>query len=178
MSRWQEGTLSMAAVAALVFTGGIAARLGGGFGVLALFLAAAAAAALPLFLRQGYKTHAGFSCPLVPGLPLLGMAFNVYLLAQVRDRATVGTAICVEIGITRFPAWFLVRTVGCLPCHRSDGSISESMLGEFRRREELIHGVRFWAIVELLLTAAVLHGSLPLDDVRNGHWSGLRLHRS
>lgn len=84
LTRWQEATLSMGAVAGLIFTGGIAARLGGGFGALAVFVAAAGVVSLPLFLRQAYKTHPGFSCPLVPGLPLLGMAFNVYLLAQVR----------------------------------------------------------------------------------------------
>lgn len=97
--RWEEAAGCVGALCLLSFLLGLATRLQSPPWLSALLALGLLASAAPILLRQKYERPTGFACPLVPGLPLLGVAFNIYLIAQMHVEAWVRLVLVTLVGL-------------------------------------------------------------------------------
>ena len=84
LPRKEEAALCVGALMLGGFGVGLTTRLEAPSWVTLSLLAVALLPLLPMVFCQTFAAGPGFQCPWVPVLPLVGMMFNIYLVAQVR----------------------------------------------------------------------------------------------
>eukprot|EP00850_Spirogloea_muscicola_P015620 SM000121S26017 [mRNA] locus=s121:337011:341663:+ [translate_table: standard] len=89
LARKQEAIACIGASALLAFGAGLLIRWNLPAWLLAPFVLAGGLAVVSLLTRQAYLKAHNFACPLVPALPLGGIVFNIYLLAQMQYEAWI-----------------------------------------------------------------------------------------
>lgn len=99
LTRWQEAILCILSMAFLGFLVGLCYRTGAPVAYGIAFLAMMGLLTIPLLARQEYRRPSGFACPWVPLLPVLSIAFNMFLFAQLHWEAWVRFGVVTVIAI-------------------------------------------------------------------------------
>ncbi|KAL5999318.1 Cationic amino acid transporter 9, chloroplastic [Asimina triloba] len=99
ISSWHEGAICLVVIACCGFGGGLCYRYGASFVFLLIALFIAALPAVALHYRQAYTEPVGFSCPLVPALPVISIFVNIFLFAQLHEEAWVRFVVLSIIAI-------------------------------------------------------------------------------
>eukprot|EP00850_Spirogloea_muscicola_P021703 SM000258S09119 [mRNA] locus=s258:92515:97200:- [translate_table: standard] len=89
LARKQEAIACIGVSALLAFTAGLLIRWKLPAWLLAPIVLAGGLAVVSLLTRQAFPKAQNFACPFVPALPLVGIVFNVYLLAQMHYEAWI-----------------------------------------------------------------------------------------
>eukprot|EP00897_Mesotaenium_endlicherianum_P010816 jgi/Mesen1/9763/ME000007S09815 len=105
MGRWHEALACMTGVVVLSLALGAATRLGAPLWVPATCLILIVLCAAALLLRQSYSKAASFACPWIPVVPLLGVAINTYLVAQMHAEAWLRLAVVTLVAVVLYATY-------------------------------------------------------------------------